>query len=587
MFDYIAITLSILYIFLFIIGVIQIRQIWIARNKKITIRNAIIVFLTFSAVLRIFFWVKVSLPTEFVPEIVMVLYYLPVWLDFAGLSLLVVFYAETLLKASPNLNSAYKNYPLRLCIFFNSIFLGVCLSIGILITDDDADPKTQEIVNSFFSIYATFLDFLLSSMLSYFGYKFYTNYSNKNLTTRILPRSLKTFASINWYIVIAYIVRGFFTISVGQTKLIPVNQGSVIYEGEHPVTGIGIMCFFLISEWIPSFLVIFLLWRRVMSRKRTKNFEDNLNNADYDPADEALKIRLMSVEDTKISVYYDGKSSKEENNSSSNNNSKDKFQDALTSRLSERSQQSDVSFDDEYDDYVIFHESTRHTQAQAIVIAQEHHKNCEQSEDMSPNIFTTHATTHQQAPILHPSSTGSLNFPNPIRSSVVGFLPRPQSTTSIGSGNALSSSANSRTCLSPNIDIHHNMLYPHNISREPSPAIGNMGATPSPGTTPSYYEKYAAPSLSAQAMHHSHHSLLGSGNIVNRHLSNQPPQFHEMLTSDQNSSSYTKETILQRQQNHQQSFYNVYSTPSPTPINQIKKSSSTSNLTNNNSNNLN
>jgi hypothetical protein len=573
------------------IGIIQVRQIWITRNKVTTIRNAIILFLTFSALLRIFFWVKVSLPTELSPEIIMIIYYLPVWLDFAGLSLLAVFYAETLLKASPNLNLSYKNYPLRICIFFNSIFLGVCLTIGILITDDDVDPSMQKFVNSLFSIYASFLDFLLSTMLSYFGYKFYTNYSNKNLTTRILPRSLKTFASINWYIVIAYIVRGFFTIAVGQTKLIPITQGSVVYEGSHQVTGVGIMCFYLVTEWTPSILVIFLLWRRVIPRKRIKQFshEDNSNNIDYDPADESLKIRLMSVEDTKISVYYDGKSSKEENNADLNSHVN---KNVLTSRVSDHSATSEVSFDDEYDDYVIFHESRRHTQAEAIVIAQEHRKSLEESDDLSPNIYNTHAT-QQQASILPPSS-GALNFPNPIRGAVVGFLPRPKGMgvpplagTSVGSSTTLSSSSTSKACPSPNIDVHHNMLYANNISREQSPAIGNMGATPSPGTTPSYYEKYAAPSLSAQVMHHSHHSLLGSGNIVNRHLPSQQPQLNDISTDDQDSSSYTKETILQRQQNHQQSFYNVYSTSSPTPINPIKKSLSTSNLTRNNNNNNN
>lgn len=107
MLDYVALLLVFAYSSLFIAGGLQLRQIVISRKFKLrTIRNGIIFILTLASLLRIIFWCKVVTPSYSPNQLIMVIYFLPVWMDFAGLSLLAVFYAETLLSGSDK----YKQY---------------------------------------------------------------------------------------------------------------------------------------------------------------------------------------------------------------------------------------------------------------------------------------------------------------------------------------------------------------------------------------------------------------------------------------------------------------------------------------------
>jgi hypothetical protein len=273
MFDYIALLLVLAYSSLFIAGVLQLRQIIISRKFKLrTIRNGIIFILTFSALLRIIFWCKVATPSFSPNQLIMVIYFLPVWMDFAGLSLLAVFYAETLLGGSDKYKQ-YKYYPIKLCAFVNFIFFLLSLLISVLLNDKATSASTKESIATCFSVYAAFLDFLLSGLLGFLGYKFYDSYTHRKISLRILPRSIKTFALINWYVVFAYVMRGLFTAAVGSERMIPVSEGEINYNGHHRVTAVTILFFFIIPEWLPCECILFLLWRRILPKHFKRNYK--------------------------------------------------------------------------------------------------------------------------------------------------------------------------------------------------------------------------------------------------------------------------------------------------------------------------
>jgi len=289
MLDYIALLLVLAYSSLFIAGSLQLHQIIVSRKFKLrTIRNGIIFILTLASLLRIIFWCKVVTPSYSPNQLIMAIYFLPVWMDFAGLSLLAVFYAETLLNGSDKykqykvfthtLASSYHSisshllhfllqyYPIKLCAFVNCIFFILSLLISVLLNDKATSSGTKESIATGFSVYAAFLDFLLSGLLGFLGHKFYDSYTHRKISLRILPRSIKTFALINWYVVFAYVARGLFTAAVGSERMIPVSEGEINFNGHHRVTAVTILFFFMVTEWLPSVCILFLLWRRIVPK---------------------------------------------------------------------------------------------------------------------------------------------------------------------------------------------------------------------------------------------------------------------------------------------------------------------------------
>ncbi len=169
-------------------------------------------------------------------------------------------------------------YPIKLCAFVNFIFFLLSLLISVLLNDKATSASTKESIATCFSVYAAFLDFLLSGLLGFLGHKFYDSYTHRKISLRILPRSIKTFALINWYVVFAYVMRGLFTAAVGSERMIPVSEGEINYNGHHRVTAVTILFFFIITEWLPSVCILFLLWRRILPKHFKRKY--NIYNKD-------------------------------------------------------------------------------------------------------------------------------------------------------------------------------------------------------------------------------------------------------------------------------------------------------------------
>ena len=176
----------------------------------------------------------------------------------------------------------------------------------MLLNDKATSASTKESIATCFSVYAAFLDFLLSGLLGFLGHKFYDSYTHRKISLRILPRSIKTFALINWYVVFAYVARGLFTAAVGSERMIPVSEGEINYNGHHRVTAITILFFFIVTEWLPSVCILFLLWRRILPKhfKRkyniyTKDHEFNVRTQYLLPSAFYLFDHLRRMERTR------------------------------------------------------------------------------------------------------------------------------------------------------------------------------------------------------------------------------------------------------------------------------------------------
>lgn len=338
MVDWIALTLAILSFLCVVLISVQLRQAFLPRNNPFTLRNGILSLLALSALLRMAFWIKVCTPTTEHSNLVLTFYFLPVWLEFFGLSLLAVFYADNIWQDS---YSKYSN-SFKICLLINFIFGVLNIVITVLSNNSKASDSSRHAANIVYVLYGSCLAFLLAGALSYLGRRFLElqNMSH-NLSKKLLPRSIKWFRIVNSIVVITYILRGIFIIILDWGLFLPESQGEVVYEGDHPMTPVTILIFSVIGEFIPAIGVVVLLWRKSNKTSPLLRGRDTIGGCgdgtgsgtsgshlytplhgqgsdtrldrycsgagstpDDEEEDNRLNTRLLSEEDAKISVVY-------------------------------------------------------------------------------------------------------------------------------------------------------------------------------------------------------------------------------------------------------------------------------------------
>ena len=285
--DYAAIVQVCLYTFILITGSQQLHTAYKSRNKSLSIRNGIVALLTLAAFVRIIFWVKTCVPGSLNDEFMMIIFFMPLWLNFCGLSLLVVFYAEAVYGGK-------SKWPMRLCALGNIVLLvlNIIIASGIAseLKENTKDPSDSDLAFAAAStLYSSSLDFILAILLFIYGYRFQSlcNESGNALTTWT-PNSVSIFESINWMLIIVYIFRGIAAAVIAQH---PDVLGEVAYNGNHEPTRGSVCIFFFITEILPSFCVILMLWRITGTTRLGVSTIDN-----------SLNTRLLSIEDSKVRV---------------------------------------------------------------------------------------------------------------------------------------------------------------------------------------------------------------------------------------------------------------------------------------------
>jgi len=304
MFDWVSLILLLLYASLLGVGCHQLRTTMRSRNKRVTIRNGIVSILTLSVALRAVFWLKACVPTTMNAAFGMLIFFLPVWMNFAGLSLLVVFYSQIIHAGSKT--------PMRLCIFANfCLFTTNLIIVGELAdTSDGNDAVEQSNALLAYAIFGPLLDFTLASLLAYYGQRFKAASKRSVLTTRIQPSSLFIFDVVNWIIIVAYLFRGIFTALLSSGKVLPLNQGSVAFQGEHAVTSATTFFFFLIAEIVPCSCVFAMLWKVSSSSQGKLNHGVETLQRHDGSEKSTLDTRLLSVEDSKVKIFISADNNK-------------------------------------------------------------------------------------------------------------------------------------------------------------------------------------------------------------------------------------------------------------------------------------
>lgn len=210
----------------------------------------------------------------------LILYFIPIWLNVFALSLLSVFYLETWISSALK----FKFKTIYICLVLNFIFLIIAIIIIIFISQKS---NHSDVMVSIYEGYAAFLDISLSALLFGLGYNFYIT-SNKKKSTKLLPvKKLSTFHIINCLISTTYLIRGIFSLIIALQIQLPFNV-SVDFSEYHDPTSSSVLFFFLLLEYFPVSLIVYLLWRRVY-------FQSNPN--------EAIE-KLLAVDDENVFVAY-------------------------------------------------------------------------------------------------------------------------------------------------------------------------------------------------------------------------------------------------------------------------------------------
>lgn len=274
--DEIALLLSFFYCILVCLGSFQLIQVFRSHDSNTSIRNIIVLFLTVSAAFRMIFWVKSSFPCDFPMEFLIVLYFLPVWLDFSGLSGLSLFYSRILFPVEYN-----KKYPKRILIGFNSIFLLLNIAMCVMINNSRVTDDNQRLISSLYTLYSICLEYLLSFLLLVLGILFQQSASTSIIS--MLPRSIHTFLMVNWLVVVCYALRGTITALAFRNGAIPASMEHVSFSKYHSTTPPLVFMVFLFTEILPNFGVIMLLWKVSHSNdKSLTTFWSIFGNTDSD-----------------------------------------------------------------------------------------------------------------------------------------------------------------------------------------------------------------------------------------------------------------------------------------------------------------
>ncbi len=328
--DYIGIMLVLFFTLVFSIGLFQSVTTLQSRNKVLTLRNGITFALTCSAFLRVIFFIKVCIETMWDITFMLLLFYLPLFLQHLAISLLLVFYAASFLEKSP-----WSRVPFRLCVVANIILFALDVTIAVLTAQSLQGYRRTDggDLTLLYVIYTSSIDFGIVILLGYFGYHFRVQSLNNsgNLLATWSSQSLKNFNYINIVLFFTYIFRGVFSILF---YAIPEWQGRLEYNGPHPPTGVIVLLFFLFVEIIPSLLVLIMLFNIGVNTSRPKYeysdsiyfdceycwgwlmdiFNGDMNgNVGYEAKDHVylglppdFDARLLSMEDARVHEVLEG-----------------------------------------------------------------------------------------------------------------------------------------------------------------------------------------------------------------------------------------------------------------------------------------
>jgi len=302
--DYIAVVLAGLYACLCGVGIYLLYSALRTRNKKVNLRNAIVTILTASGILRCLFFVKVAIPTTWDNGFCMALFIIPLWMHCLAISLLICFYATTAYYDSNNSTDT----PIILCSVGNLIMLIFDVAIAASFASA-SDSSREKLLRLIFCISSTMEDLVLAGLLIYFGALFHrlaVDGSGGNVLATWNKKSVSLFETLNWVLTITMLFRASLSIALFME---PQIDGSVNYNGEHPVTAPVVVLFFFGAELLPTLCIFYMLFELDVSpgNKQGGNYKRFrvMGDGRGVETDSALDERLLSVEDASIRVVIE------------------------------------------------------------------------------------------------------------------------------------------------------------------------------------------------------------------------------------------------------------------------------------------
>ncbi len=309
--DYIAIVLACLYACLCGAGIFLLYSALKTRNRKVNLRNAIVTILIASSFLRCLFFIKVAIPTTWDNGLCMALFIFPLWMHCLAISLLICFYATTVYYDSNHGTDT----PIILCSAGNLIALIFDVAIASSFASNTDDSRAR-LLRLMFCISSTMEDLVLAGLLVYFGAIFHSlaaeGRGNGNVLATWNKKSVFLFKTLNWVLTATMIFRASLSITF---FLDPSLDGSVSYNGVHPVTARLVVLFFFGAELLPTICIFYMLselnvapgskqdgnYRRFRVLGDGKGFE----------TDNGLDERLLSVEDSAIQIVIEEEAAQE------------------------------------------------------------------------------------------------------------------------------------------------------------------------------------------------------------------------------------------------------------------------------------
>lgn len=277
--DVVSLLLTIIYAILFVCEGHQLVSAFYSKNKLYTYRNGIMLVLFCSALVRWLVWGKVTLLDAFYVDntLMMVLYFLPVWLNFCAISLLCVFYAYAMF------DGFYGSWPWHVTVAINVVFMALNVAIAVLL---DYSDSLASLVYQFYIAYAIVLDTSTALVLAYFGYHFH-RLSRAN-TRRLhwflsLPKSPQTFTAMNLLIVVCFLLRSLLVGLLSSHLLASRDDNAVQFNRRRNATDEAdggsdddvyrtswtVMLFYLVSEVVPNCAMLYLLYLPAPRAKAT------------------------------------------------------------------------------------------------------------------------------------------------------------------------------------------------------------------------------------------------------------------------------------------------------------------------------
>ena len=282
-------------------------------------RNAIVLILTVSGILRLFFFIKVSIPSTWDNGFCMALFIIPLWMHCLAISLLICYYATTVYL------DMGQETPFIICAAFNLVALIFDVTIAASFASASGSSE-EELLRLIFCIFSTVEDVVLAILLVYFGSLFHKmavdgQGHGGNVLATWNKRSLSLFETLNWILTATMLFRAALSVVF---YLEPALNGTVQYNGIHPVTAPVVVVFFGVAELVPSLCIFYMLFKLDVSSHNSargdykyKRFRFARDGGDGDgdgavDGDSYIDERLLSFEDASIRVVIAKKEDEEE-----------------------------------------------------------------------------------------------------------------------------------------------------------------------------------------------------------------------------------------------------------------------------------